>query len=180
MLTDRDAQVRRAAAAGLGQLKKDDATVARLLEVARTDASFTVRQSALVAASRMKPEKGVELFRPFLDVDAPSGVMRAAATEAIGNVGGDAEIPLLLQLSRESNDRVRQVAFFAFFNLGKGKQEVTDRLIEALDGQDRQMAAMALGRRKDRAAIPQLQRLADTEALPGVVRAARAAIDAMK
>jgi hypothetical protein len=64
--------------------------------------------------------------------------------------------------------------------VGKGKAEVTQRLIEALDGQDRQVAVMALAQRKDAAAIPQLQRLADTEALPGIARAARAAVEGMK
>jgi HEAT repeat protein len=151
-----------------------------LLETARSDASFSVRQSALLAASRLKPKQPVELFRPFLDMDSPSQIMKLAATQAIANTAGDAEIPLLLTLSRDENDRVRQSALAAFITVGKGKTEVTDRLIEALQGQERQTAAMALGQRKDTAAIPELQRMADTEALPGVARAAQSAIEAIK
>jgi aminopeptidase N len=180
MLADRDSQVRSAAASGLGALTKKDETVTKLLEIARNDASFAVRQSALVAASRLKPEKAVELFRPFLDVDSPGRVMRAAATQAIGNTAGDADIPLLLELSHDPSDRVRQVALAAFGTVGKGKPEVTQRLIEALAGQDRQIAVMMLGQRKDTTAIPQLQRMADTEAIPGLARSARSAIEGMK
>ena len=180
MLGDKETAVREAAAAGLGGLKKQDATVARLMEMARGDSSFAVRQSALVAASRLKPDKAVDLFRPFLEVDSPAQIMRAAATQAIGNVAGDAEIPLLLQLSHDANDRVRQSALAAFFTVGKGKAEVTERLIAALGGQDRQLAAVALGQRKDTSAIPQLERLADTEEIPGIARTARAAVEGMK
>jgi aminopeptidase N len=180
MLSDKEAAVRGAAAGSLGALKLQDETVTRLLDTARSDASFSVRQSALLSASRLKPQKSVELFRPFLEVDSPSQIMRSAATQAISGVAGEGDVPLLLELSRDGNDRVRQSALGAFLRVGKGKTEVTDRLIEALEGQERQIAAMALGQRKDTAALPQLQRMADTEALPGVARAAQSAIEAIK
>jgi HEAT repeat protein len=180
MLSDKDAPVRTAAAGSLGSLKKSDETVARLLEIARTDASYSVRQSALVAASRLKPAKAVELFRPFLDVDSPSRIMRVAATQAIASTATDADIPLLLTLSRDENDRVRQIALNSFTSIGKGKAEVTDRLVEALEGQERSTAAAALGQRKDTSAIPQLQRMADTEAIPGIARIAQSALELIR
>jgi aminopeptidase N len=180
ILSDKDAPVRTAAAGSLGSLKKSDETVARLLEIARTDASYSVRQSALVAASRLKPAKAVELFRPFLDVDSPSRIMRVAATQAIASTATDADIPLLLTLSRDENDRVRQIALNSFTSIGKGKAEVTDRLVEALEGQERSTAAAALGQRKDTSAIPQLQRMADTEAIPGIARIAQSALELIR
>jgi hypothetical protein len=44
------------------------------LEMARKDASLAVRQSALMAAARLKPDKGLDLVKPFLS----EPVMRAA------------------------------------------------------------------------------------------------------
>jgi aminopeptidase N len=181
ILADPDLQVRAPAASALGALPKNEETVSRLIEIARSDRSFAVRQSALIAASRLKPEKGVALFTPFLEMDSPGQVLRAAATQSIGRLGGDNEIPLLLQLSRDTtSDRVRQSALQAFSNMGKGKTTVTDRLIEALEGPDRQIAIAALAARKDTAAIPQLRRLADTEAIPSIARSARSAMETIE
>ena len=179
ILGDKDARVRSQAAAGLGALKKNDDTIARLLELARNDASGAVRQAALVGAARQKPDKGLELVKPFLEI--PS--MRLAAMVALRQLADEASVPTLLELSQDGDDRVRLGALQILGSLGKGKQPVTDRLLEALedpDKGDRQTAIFAVMTRRETAAIPTLQRLADTDPLPNIARAARAAVDQLR
>jgi aminopeptidase N len=183
MLGDKDARVRRAAADSLGLLKKDADTVARLFDLARTDASFSVRQGALMAAARLKPDKGIDLVKPFLEMDSPSNGMRAAATQALAALADDSAVTMLLDLSHDPADSVRLSALGGLGALGKGKQAVTDRLIEALDDPekgDRQTAVFALRGRHDPAAIESLQRLAESEGLPNIAHAARDAVEAIR
>ena len=80
MLADKDSRVRSEAAAALGSLNKNPATIDRLFEMARADASPAVRQSALAAAARLKPENALDRVRPFLDqqLDASGGGFRYA------------------------------------------------------------------------------------------------------
>jgi len=179
MLGDKDSQVRSAAAGALGALNKNAATADRLLEMARTDASLGVRQSALAAAARLKPEKGLERVKPFLN-EQP---MRPAAVSAMQEIADEAAVPTLLELSHDPDDRVRQGALRAFGTLGKDNQTVSGRLLEALEDQekgDRQAAVFALQQRREQAAIPALERLANAESLPNIARAARSAIESLR
>jgi len=179
MLGDKEPQVRGAAAGALGSLNKNAATIERLFQIARSDASLGVRQSALLAAARQKPEKGLDLALPFLK--EPS--MKPAAVSAIEFTGDEAAVNTLLELSHDTDDRVRQIALRAFGTFGKGKQPVTDRLLEALDDQekgDRQSAVFALQQRRDSSIISALERLANSESLPNIAKAARAAAEALR
>jgi aminopeptidase N len=183
MLGDSNYQVRSAAASALGSLPKNPETISRLLEIARTDGSFGVRQSALRAAARLKPEKGFDLIKPFLDMDSPGEQMRSAAAGALDLIGDEAAVPVLLELTQSPNDRVRQTALRAFGSLGKGKQAVTDRLLQALhdpDKNDRGAAIFALQQRRETSAVQPLEQLAQSEALPNLARAARAAADSIR
>ncbi|HEY2014831.1 MAG TPA: HEAT repeat domain-containing protein, partial [Bryobacteraceae bacterium] len=179
MLADRDAQVRNAAAGALGALNKNAGTIDRLLEMARKDASPTVRQSALITAAHLKPDKGLELVKPFLQ-DAS---MKAAASMAMEEIGDEAAVPTFLELSQDRDDRVRQAALRAFGKLGKGKPAVTDRLLEALEDQekgDRQSAVYALQQRRETQTIAALERAANAEPLPNIAQAARSAVESMR
>jgi len=171
--------VRSAAAGALGSLNKNAATIDRLFEMALTDTSPAVRQAALAAAARLKPEKGLERVKPFLD-DQP---MRPTAVSAMAQIADEAAVPALLELSHDPDDRVRQSALSAFGTLGKGKQPVSDRLLEALEDQekgDRQAAVFALQQRRETSAIPALERLANTEPLPNIARAAQAVVQSLR
>ncbi len=179
MLADKDAQVRTAAAGSLSSLKKNDDAIARLFDLARNDSYTSVRQTALVGAARMKPDKGLDLVKPFLDIEAT----RPAAVLALRQLADEASVPTLLELSHDSNDRVRLSALGALGPMGKGKQPVMDRLLEALedaDNGDRQTAIYAAMAHRDMAAIPALQRLADSDPLPNIARAARSAVEALR
>jgi hypothetical protein len=78
---------------------------------------------------------------------------------------------------------VRGSALNALGAIGKSQQPVTDRLLEALespDKGDRQIAVFAEMTRRDTAALPALQRLADSDPLPNIARAARTAMEALR
>jgi len=87
LLTDKDLRIRRAASA-LGGLRKDDDCVARLLDLRRSDSSYSVRQYALYAVIDLKPDHLIELLTPFLDMDSPGQRMRPMAMSALAKLGG--------------------------------------------------------------------------------------------
>jgi aminopeptidase N len=184
MLGDRTPEVRGAAASSLGSVPKSADLVDKLLEMARSDASFAVRRVALLSAGRLKPERGLELFKPFLAMDSPDAEMRFATVLAIQNLGDENAAATLLDLSRDSDDRVRQAALRAFSPIGKNNRALTDRLIEALsdEGQagDRQSAIQTLRNRRDAAALPELDRLAAADGPPGIAAQARNAAEAIR
>src|SRR5262249_6714073 len=96
-------------------------------------------------------------------------------------VATDSDIPLLLELSQDTRSRgVRSAALSAFATIGKGKQEVTDRLLAALQEDNRVVAMNVLGERHDTAALAALQRIGDTDPIPSIARSARAAIAAIR
>jgi aminopeptidase N len=183
LLADGDVRIRKAAANALGGLRKDDYSVARLLDVARGDNSYSVRQAALAAVIRLKPDRLTELVTTFLDTDSPGQRMRTFAIASLARLGDESIVPKLLALSYDPNDRVRRTALQGFGNVGKDRPEVLDRLLESLGDQDkvdRLTAIEVLSRRKEAGAIEELQQLADTESLPGVAGAARAALEAIR
>jgi aminopeptidase N len=183
LLTDKDLRIRKAAASALGGLRKDDDCVARLLDLARSDPSYSVRQSALSAVIRLKPDHLIELVTPFLEMDSPGQRMKPMAMSALAKLGDESIVPKFLDLSHDSNDRVRRTALQTFAYVGKGQQIVTDRLLESLgdpEKVERLTAIEVLSQRKDAAAIEPLQHLLNTESLPGVVLAARIALESMR
>ncbi len=184
MLEDPNREVRSAAAGALGGLPKEAGTIDRLMQMARSDESLAVRRTALMAAARLKPDQGVELIKPFLTVDSPNSQMRAAAVTALQSIGGDDVVPLLLEAGTDESDFVRQNALRAFATVGKGRQDVTDRLLQALDETtekgDRQAAVFALMQRGDRSAIPSLERVASADPMPHIANAAQSAINALR
>jgi HEAT repeat protein len=182
-LTDKDLRVRRAAASALGGLRKDDDCVARLLDLARSD-SRSVRQYALYAVIRLKPDHLIELLTPFLDMDSPGQRMRPMAMSALAKLGDESIMLKLLDLSHDSNGRVRRTALQTFAYLGKGQQNAVDCLLDSLGDQDKVERLTAIEvlsqQRKDAAAIEPLQHLVNTESMPGVVHAARAALESIR
>ncbi len=115
-------------------------------------------------------------MKPFLAVDSPNGIIRYAATAALQSTGDEAAVPLLLELSRDGNDRIRQTALRSFGTLGRNNRAVSDRLMEALDDDspagDKQSAMQSLAARRDMAALPALDRIAGSTAQPNIARLA--------
>ncbi|MGA2197635.1 MAG: HEAT repeat domain-containing protein, partial [Bryobacteraceae bacterium] len=183
LLSDQNREVRVAAASALGNLSRNADTIQSLLQSARTDASFSVRQSALAAAARLKPDNAIEVLKPFLEMDSPNQSMRFVAASALEQIADDSLLPTVMELAKDSNDGIRQNALRALGTLGKGKPEVTDRLMAALHDStagDRVSGIIGLQRRRETSAIPALEQVATSEGVPNVARAARAAVEALR
>jgi HEAT repeat protein len=181
MLADKNIEVRASAANGLGAVPKSTELIDRLLEIARTDTSFTVRRAALIGAMRLKPDHGLDLVKPCLTMDSPHAEMQAAAVSAIQLLGDESAVGTLLEFSQSHEDRVRQAAWSALAVMGKNNKAVTDRLLEALDYEpDRPAAIQCMRMRGETAALPLLDRIAASDALPGVVRSAQSAAEAIR
>ena len=183
LLADPNSEIRGAAAGALGNLNRNADTIQSLLQAARTDASFSVRQSALMAAARLKPDNAIEVLKPFLEMDSPNRSMRAAAASALNQIADESLLPTVMELAKDSSDGIRQNALRALGTLGKGKPEVTDRLMAALHDAtagDRTAGIIALQLRRETSAIPALEQMAASEGVPNVARAARAAVDSLR
>ena len=181
MLSDPQAEVRGGAAGALGGMTKTQELVDKLLEIARTDSNFNVRRVAMSGAMRLKPEHALDLLKPFLTMDSPHAEMQAGAVSAIQLLGDENGVGTLLEFSQSHEDRVRQAALYAFAVVGKKNQAVTDRLMEALEYEpDRTAAIQVLRARGETAALPILDRIAASDALPGVVRQAQSAAEAIR
>jgi HEAT repeat protein len=84
------------------------------------------------------------------------------AMSALAKLGDESIVPKLLDLSHDWYDRVRRAALQTFADLGKGQENVVDRLLESLGDQEkveRLTAIEVLSQRKDAAAIEPLQGL---------------------
>ena len=183
LLADQNSEIRAAAAGALGSLSRNADTIQSLLQAARTDASFRVRQFALTAAARLKPDNAMETLKPFLEIDSPNNGLRAVVASALEQIADDSLLPTVMELAKDSNDGIRQNALRALGTLGKGKPEVTDRLMAALHDAtagDRNAGIIGLQRRRETSAIPALEQMAASEGVPNVARAARVAVDALR
>ena len=162
-LLQASSQVRRAAAAALGQLGQDATPAVPQLAEALTDSAWIVRQAAAEAlgqlgqvAARAVPQ----LANALADSDK---VVRQAAAEALVGLG-QAAAPAVLQLAdaiADSDKVVRRAAAKALGQLGQAAAQAVPQLAEALTDSDedvRQAAAEALGRLGQAAApaVPQL------------------------
>jgi aminopeptidase N len=181
MLADNNVEARAAAANALGAVPKSAELIDKLLEMARTDASFTVRRAALMGAMRLKPEHALDVLKPFLTMDSPHAEMQAAGISAIQLLGDESAVATLLEFSQSHEDRIRQAAYSALAVMGKNNKAVTNRLLEALEyEQDRPAAILCMRLRGETAALPLLDRIAGSDALPSVVRSARSAAEAIR
>lgn len=180
MTRDADSRVRSAAASALGRLESSPAALVRLEQLAREDASFTVRAQAIRSLGRLKSESGLERIRPFLEQDSPHELVRQAAAAALGELGDDKAIPVLIEWStRGKPDEVRTSALSALGRLGR-KAEVRDHLVKQLQDpyfRVRFAAVDALRQRREREAVAALENLARNDWHDGIARAARSAIE---
>ena len=181
MLADSRFEVRSAAAVSLGGVPKSSAVTDKLLDVARNDASFSVRSSALMSYGRLKPEGALEQIKPFLSMDAPRSELRFAAAFALPALG-DSAADVLLELSHDQEDRVRQTALRAFNTVGVHNKAVNARLTAMLEDEeetDRPIVLQVLAARRDPDVLPVLDRIA-AAGLPNISDRARAIADAIR
>jgi len=181
MTQDKEPRVRTAVATALGRLPSNPDLLVRLDQLARTDTSFSTRAAAIRSLGRLKPADSVDRLRPFLDQDSPHELIRRAAVSALGELGDDKAIPLLLEWTAPGkDDDVRLEGISALGRLGRGKTEVRDHLVKLLDDpyfRVRGVAVNALRQRREHEAVPALEALARNEWNTFIARSARNAIE---
>ncbi len=153
--------VRRCTAEALAQFKDSRKEALQLLWNAKSDPSVDVRCSILVARAQLGAD-GVAA-----DVETAAGdrnaLLRAGAAAAAGEIGDAKGLPLLLQLSKDRDAHVVDIAAHAMKD--KKAPEVHARLVEMLADKDngvRLAAADALRDLATPADLPALARCLDT------------------
>ncbi len=145
------AHVRRAAMSALGAFKEESRfgdlrpTIAAILTQAGADPSPEVRTAALESEASVLGAKSVEHVRTAAKSQDP--ISRAAAASAAARLDSDLAVPLLLDLTRDSDVRV---AGIAIEGLGKRLGPSShDRLVELLAAPDNGLRLAAVTALKD-------------------------------
>jgi len=158
------AWVRSVAVSLLGSFK-DDATVAATLDkIFREDKAYGVRGAALRSLAQQKAPNAFDALRAAAGMDSPDERIRGAALSAMGALGDDRAVPLLLEWSAVGKPiSVRSPAIASLGRMAKQDKEVMKKLIAYLDEPYqfiRFSAVLALAERGDSDAIAPLEKLA--------------------
>ncbi len=149
-LRDTDLQVRLAAVRGTRNVRF-------VLDSARTDPSFTVREAALHALAEWRSSRTFDVLRGFLSTDSPRDMLAAAALSGIARFEDPAALALLLKWSAPGkSEPVRVAAIRGLGTNDRGGRAGRSRLIEALGSASasvRRAAVEALRRRGESEAI---------------------------
>ncbi len=161
-LTDPDPILRLAAAAALGS--QGDPRSRLPLESALSDEHWNVRAQAAYALSRIKDQASTPLLTDRLERDA-SALVRNACALALAHLADARAIPSLERALHDESDRVRREAVIGLERSGDPEAAVKARpFLNDPARRVRIAAAVVLGVRRDRAAVPGLlDRLAHSE-----------------
>ncbi len=164
--TESDPRPRRAIVEALGQYRHPDAAAAITALLGEELPTWHLHGGALTALGRTREPGVVAVLMEHLEIDSWGDLVRQRALAGLAETE-DAEIlPILLSHSREGSDRVRGAAAGALGRLADAvdgsRREAVERLVEMVDepGFRTQLQAIsALGRVRDPASVPALDRL---------------------
>lgn len=154
--------VRDVAVAQLGNFKTDASLGAKLEKIATGDPAFRVRNAAMQSLAQLKAPNAFEILSAGVQSDSPDNTTRRAALRALGTLGDDRAVPILLAQSMPGVPiDVRSAAISSLGAVGKGNREVTRALVSYLDEPriSKFSTVFALGRHGDPDAIPALEKL---------------------
>lgn len=155
--------VREIAVRELGNFKDDSSLAPKLADIAANDGTYRVRAAALAALAAIKAPGSYDTLTAALKSDSPDGILRRAALGALGALGDDRAVPLLLEWSAAGKPfRERRAAIAAIAGLDKKNKDVTAALIACLHEprfEVRQSAILAILLRGDPGAIAPLEEL---------------------
>jgi aminopeptidase N len=153
----------------LGNFKDDPAITAKLNTIGKEDSSYRARAAALQAVGRMKTPDAFATLEAAIAADSPDDFLRNAALRALGPLGDDKAVPLLLQWSALGKPvETRTAAISSLGRLQKDNKEITKQLAAYLSEPRysiRIAAVYALGARGDASAIPALEALLKSDDL---------------
>jgi aminopeptidase N len=181
---DADARVRETALEAMGQGPR--ALVAEILAVrAREDENDYCRAAAARSLGKVHAEGADKLLEELLKVDSHGDVVRAAALEGLGELGGRRAIDLAKQhlpyaWGKGGTHKLRQAALNVVVALAGDERETHALLVGLLSDRYHNMrswAADACGKLKVRSAVATLKTMAESDWHGGAKNAAKAALE---
>ncbi len=161
--------VRNHIVSALGSIKEEPKVTAKLLTIAREDASYRARANALQSLGKLKAPNALEVLTAAVNTDSPDDFLRNAALRSLGYLGDEKGAPLLREWAAPGKAiETRQAAISSLGRLGKGNKEITVQIAGYLTESHypiRYSAIYALGSRGDASAIPALQALLKSDDL---------------
>jgi len=155
--------VRNHIVSALGSIKEEPKVTAKLLVIARDDASYRARANALQSLGKLKAPNALEVLTSAVSTDSPDDFLRNAALRSLGYLGDEKGAPLLREWAAPGKAiETRQAAISSLGRLEKGNKEITAQIAGYLTESHysvRYAAIYALGSRGDASAIPALQAL---------------------
>ncbi|HKO05705.1 MAG TPA: M1 family aminopeptidase, partial [Candidatus Acidoferrales bacterium] len=155
--------VREVAVEQLGNFKDDAGLGPKLAEIAANDKAYRVRAAALGSLAKLKAANAFDTLAAAVKSNSPDETLRVAALRAMGTLGDDRAVPVLLDWSALGKPfDSRRAAIGALAGLDKGNKLITKTLISYVQEpyfDTRFPAIAALGRRGDPDAIQPLEDL---------------------
>ncbi len=139
VLEDEQPELRMVAATGLGQVGDPSVTAALVKRLDDTDAR--VRTRSAVACGRIGDPRAVEPLESRLE-DEPNVEVRKAATEALGRIGTDGALRVLLENADDPDESVRRVVADSLGAFGSVRPVKT--LVEYLGDRDESVRRTAM------------------------------------
>lgn len=155
--------VRQVAVEQMGNFKDDPSVATRLETIFREDKAYRVRNAALASLAQQKPANAVELLRAAVGIDSPDDRLRIAALRALGTLGDDRGVPVLVEWSATGKPfPVRLAAITSLGQLDRKNKSITERLLAYMAEPYRAVrfaTITALGQRGDADAVAPLEAL---------------------
>ncbi len=155
--------------AALGNFKDDSEVIGKLNAIAKDDASYRARASALQALGKLKAPNALETLQEAVKADSPDAFLRNAALRSMGELGDDKAVSALREWAAVGKRiDTRQAAISSLARLDKNNKEITQQIAGYLTEKHfpvRFSAIFALGTRGDASAIPALEELLKSDDL---------------
>ena len=161
--------VRNHIVAALGEIKDQPGIAAKLEIVARNDASYRARATALQSLGHLKAPDALNTLSAAVKTDSPDDILRHAALRSLGFLGDDKAAPVLRAWAAPGKPiETRQVAITSLARLDKANKEITAEIAKYLTESHypiRYAAIYSLGSRGDPSAVPALESLLNRDDL---------------
>ncbi|TDI14351.1 MAG: peptidase M1 [Acidobacteria bacterium] len=184
---DPEARVRAAAASALGSFREDDVAAAALEDSLGSERAYGTQAAAVLALGKMDAPGARQAARRALQRDSHRERVRAAALEALGEMGNRDDIPLVREwIAYGKPPRARQAAVAALAVLARAeehREELVEQLIELLDDRYiwvRRAAIEGLGELHASEALDRLERSAQVEVHARLRKLARASVQQIR
>ncbi len=169
----------------MGHFPGDPTVAERLKTIYREDKAYRVRTAALASFAQQRPADGLALLQEAAATDSPDDGLRNAALRAMGTLGDDQCVPLLLEWSATGKPfAARAAAIASLARLDRKNKEITQKLIAYLAENYRPVRSTtiaALGQRGDPAAAAPLGALIKSgELSQGLEGLARGVLEQLK